>query len=146
MGQIIMQIQPVDRQCFKCGYRAVTPESRCPRCRRRLRSTGEVRGLGLVLMLLGGFITGLMAVIGVFMIGAMSSRSSTGPRFTGSATEGLAALSIIAFVILFGVVSFIAGLWQLIFGTRNKIFLWTVIVIAVVLYVGGSLVLAIFDR
>lgn len=135
-------IPAAEKVCFKCRYEAETAETKCPRCRRRLRTKTEVRVLGGVLVVLGAILVVAMALIIVFMVGAMSqSGKTTGARFTGTAADGLAIFAILGSVMLFGFTSIITGLWQLIFGRRNMVLVWLVLGLGVALMIGGRIFL-----
>ena len=131
------------RTCYKCHYEAETAETRCPRCRnKKLWTRTETRVLGGVLAALGSFLMVVMGVIIIFFIGLADTagkKGVSGPRFSGTKNDLLLVFIILGFVFFFGVVSFVAGLWQLIFGRRNMILIWLVIALGVVFLIGGTI-------
>ena len=76
----------------------------------------------------------LMDYITVWILGAANSTDPLGPKFNGSRGELLMTFAICGLVILFGFIVFVAGLWQLILGRRNKIFVWSVAGLGAVLF------------
>lgn len=88
---------------------------------------------------------GLMGFIALWLINIVREGEITGhSRFTGTQQQLMIIFGIVGFVILFGVVSFVAGLWQLIAGKRNKVFIWLVACISFVLLTGAGYVILRF--
>ena len=88
---------------------------------------------------------GLMGFIALWMIDIVRESELTGhSRFNGTQQQLMIIFGIVGFVILFGVVSFVAGLWQLIAGKRNKVFIWLVAGMAFVLLIGAGYVILRF--
>lgn len=98
-----------------------------------------------------------MVVCGVLLVGVMAFISlgtadiliNGGPgkaQFTGTQQEKLIIIALFGVIMLFGFVALLSGLYQLIFGRRNKIFVWATIAIAVLISIGGGAVIWLFDK
>src|SRR5258706_12941633 len=114
-----MNPQPADitkRSCFKCGYEGDTADTRCPNCGRPLKTVRQIRVLGGILVFLGGFLILFMGGITLFVMNLIYKNGSS---FTGTRNDLILIFGAFGFVIFFGFVALIAGLWQLIFGRRN---------------------------
>ena len=135
MQQNIINSTP--RFCYKCHHPAGDFDKRCQRCGGVVRTKATIRILGGVLIFLGGFISALMAFVGLFIYGALMQKN--GSRFNGSESELLFAVGIIGLTFVVGISFALAGLWQLIFGRRNTIIVWVSIGLVIVLFVVGRI-------
>jgi MFS family permease len=138
MQQNIINTQP--RFCYKCHHPAGNFDKKCVRCGGVVRTKATIRILGVVLVFLGGFISALMAFIGMFIYGALMQ--SNGSRFNGSENELLLVVGIIGLTFVVGISFALAGLWQIIFGRRNTIIVWVSIGLVIVLFVVGRIFVA----
>ncbi len=128
------------RICFKCRWEGKSAERLCPRCRRPTQTRGFIRGTGAVLAALGGFLLVLMSVITVAVIGLIAQSGKPGSgQFTGTKTQMILMFGVFGFVLLFGFVSLIAGLWQLVFGRRNMILVYFILFLGAVFLIGGTI-------
>jgi hypothetical protein len=137
------------RNCFKCDYQAVTPNLNCPRCRKsRLRSAGEIRLLGVLLAILGVIGTLMISAAGLFYasMAFIPEKSGSSVKFTGSKTDVATAFGFIVVTLTLCLSSTGAGIWQMIFGRRNRILLWISVVVGLGLLMFGELILAISQR
>jgi hypothetical protein len=129
---------PEQRFCYKCHYPAGFADVACPRCGcRALRTKKTIRVLGGVLVFLGGFISALMAVVMVFMLGVFAKADAA--KFRGEEDKMLFAVGIIGLTFAVGVAFSIAGVLQIIFGRRNTIVVWIALGLVVVLLVAGKI-------
>jgi ribosomal protein L40E len=141
MQQNIINTQP--RFCYKCHCPAGAFDKQCRRCGcAALRTKATIRILGGVLVFLGGFISALMAFIGMFIYGALMHDGGAS-RFKGSDTELLLVIGIIALTFVVGVSFALAGLWQMIFGRRNSFIVWVSISLVITLLVIGKIFVAL---
>lgn len=110
------------RSCFRCGYATGEEFARCPQCGSRLRTSREVRGLGVAQLVIGLFLVGLMGTITYRLAPSLLNAGETtaGTRFTGTPDQALLILGLFVLVITFGLGSFVSGLWQIKTGRRNK--------------------------
>ena len=89
-------------------------------------------------MFLGGFLIVFMGTISVFVWNLVNKTSADGHRsFTGTKSDQVMIFGVFALVILFGVVALAAGLWQLIFGRRNKILVWVILGLGFIFVIGS---------
>jgi MFS family permease len=133
------------KTCYKCHFETETAERLCPRCRKKLWTRTETRGMGAVLAVLGTFLVVMMSAIIIFMLGLVnqSAKPGTGARFTGTKDEMYMAFGILGFVLLFGFTSLVAGLWQLIFGRRNMILIYVILGLGAIFLIGGTIFRAV---
>jgi hypothetical protein len=129
------------RFCYKCHRPAGAFDPKCQRCGcKALRTKATIRTLGGVLIFLGGFISALMAVVGVVFYGVLAQAD----RRQVNASEGelLFAAGIIALTFAVGVAFAFAGVWQIIFGRRNGLIVWISIGLVIALLVAGKIFVA----
>ena len=126
------------RICYKCNYEGITPNKQCPRCSRFLYTQARIRVLGAVLIFLGGFIAVMMAAI-IFFVFNIASGNAQGQRFTGDEMQLLFVLGILGLTLAVGVSFMIAGLWQVIFGRRNKIIVWICLALVFITFALGGI-------
>jgi hypothetical protein len=125
------------RSCYKCKYEIETADIKCNACGRRLRSRTEIRVLGAIIILLGGFLLVLMGTISIWMYNVIfHPETANGARFTGDTNELALIAGVFGFVFLFSFVALAAGFWQLIFGRRNMILVWIIIGLGIVFIIG----------
>ena len=120
--------------CYKCGFQAETAAGICPQCKGQLQTSRSIRIRGFLLALCGGFLMIFMAYIGLWMLGAATTTNPLGPKFTGTVEQARMIAALVALVIIFGLSSFITGVWQLVFGKRNHLFVWGICALAALLF------------
>ena len=93
-------------------------------------------------VVLGGLLMGGMAVLSWIMYGVIqgSSDPRASTRFTGSESDMMFMFGIFALVFFFGLTSFVAGLWQVIFGKRNLILVWIMLGLGGIFMLAGAVV------
>jgi hypothetical protein len=89
---------------------------------------------------------GMMSYISVWAMSVFDGTGLGGARFTGTEQQKLLIMGLFGSLILFGFVCFAAGLWQLILGRRNKIFVWAVVGLAILVAIGGGSTVWLIDR
>jgi RNA polymerase subunit RPABC4/transcription elongation factor Spt4 len=132
-----------DRTCYKCDFETNQILSECPRCGKRLRTAEEISSLGWALVIIGGSLTGLMGAItiGVTYIISQAGKPGSGfGEFKGGTKELALIYGIFGLVLSFGIIAIVAGVYQIMFGKRNKKLVRVMLVIVVVLLVVGELV------
>ena len=109
---------------------------------RGMKSPGALRALGVVLVVLGSVLMGGMAVLSWIMYGVIqgSSDPRASTKFTGSESDMMFMFGIFALVFFFGLTSFVAGLWQVIFGKRNLILVWIMLGLGGIFMLAGTIV------
>lgn len=136
MQQNIVNSTP--RFCYKCHYPAGVFDAKCPRCGGVLRTKATIRVLGGVLIFLGGFISLMMAFVGMFIYGALMHDGGAS-HFRGSDVELLFVIGIIGLTFVVGIAFALGGVWQIIFGRRNAFIVWIALSLVAVLFVIGGI-------
>jgi hypothetical protein len=89
-------------------------------------------------MVCGGILVPFMGYITLWMLGAAANTNTAGAKFTGTPEQLLMIFAICGMVILFGLLAFATGLYQLVTGRRNKMFVWVIAGLGILLYVVGG--------
>ena len=110
------------RSCLNCGYEGDTSAAQCPECGGTMFSASSVRNRGWVLIVLG---VGLVIFMGVLIINqAISVYHSGEPdakvRYTGGTGMLWLMFGVLGLVFSFGVASIVNGIWQVLYGKRNR--------------------------
>jgi hypothetical protein len=71
---------------------------------------------------------------------ANSDGPGTGSRFTGTRSDMLFMYGVFGLVLVFGLTSLVAGLWQLIFGKRNMMLVWIMLSLGAIFFFIGMAV------
>lgn len=126
--------------CYKCEYEGETAEILCPRCRKKLTTSGQTKLLGFVLLVFGAGLVILMGVIIVLAAGTMNKPAgASGARFAGTDSDAFLVFLALGFVMVFGLTSVAAGLWQLLYVRRNKILIRVLIALGVIFLIGAPM-------
>ena len=125
--------------CNRCGAETDEPLGNCPRCGRRLHKTSTVRALGWVLVVLGGLLSAFMAWLVVFFTRLIEHSDEPGAttRFTGTASDATFAYGVFAVVLALGLTFVLAGVWQIVYGRRNKKLVFVALALSAVFYALG---------
>lgn len=115
--------------CYKlsCGAVVAGEHAYCPHCGGRMKSERTVRTLGWVMVAIGLFLIGLMALILNAIGPALDAASggggvsTDGQRFSGSAEAAQAVTRLLWTILGFGVIDLANGLYQGISGRRSKV-------------------------
>ncbi len=132
------------RSCayFRCGYVTAEIIETCPKCGSHMRTSGRVRLIGVVQLLLGLFLIGFMGTITFYVAPMMldGGESDSGTTFTGTAQQATFILILFGMVIAVGAGAALSGLWQIISGRTNKwLAIATIVICAVLLVFAYSL-------
>jgi MFS family permease len=134
-------IQPQMHFCFKCRWEGRISQAVCPRCGKPLFSEKNIRVRGVILTVLGLFLSGFMSAIAFFVTAMLleaSKNPKTGAKFNGDEHILIMIYLIFAGVIAMGVTITLAGIWQIIFGRRNMFLIWIFLaLIGLTFAVGG---------
>jgi magnesium-transporting ATPase (P-type) len=125
--------------CSRCGTETDEPLGKCPRCGRRLQKTGTVRALGWVLVVLGGLLSAFMAWLFVYFTRLIAHSDDPGAttRFTGTASDATFAYGVFGVVLALGLTFVLAGVWQIVYGRRNKKIVFVALALVAVFYALG---------
>ena len=128
---------PVRRTCPKCGYIRATGETNCADCGKLLQKVSTIRALGVFLVVMGTLLLGFMGWLSLWIYGAMSNTGSSGSRFNGSGSDTLFIVFVFGLVISISLAATAGGLWQIIFGKRNKLIVFAVLGLGIIFAVTG---------
>ena len=130
------------RSCDKCCEETFQALDKCPRCGGKLRTAGQIRTLGFVLVFIGGFLVVLMGAVTIFVIGVVYQAADSGrsSRLMEEATVFVAIFGLFALVIMFGLTCIGAGVWQILFGKRNKYIKYIILGLTFLLFTVGAIV------
>jgi len=105
-------------KCRKCDYQLTESVKKCPICGTVVITTGRIRVLGGIQLVIGLFLFFLMGTITISLLPMMAGGRDSG--FSG--TQGQAALILLLFgvIIILGLTSIANGVFQLATGRRNK--------------------------
>jgi hypothetical protein len=134
--------QPIRRTCPKCGYIRATIETKCADCGKVLQKVSTIRALGVFLVVMGTLLLGIMGWLSLWIYGAMSNTGNSGSHFNGSPKDVLFIVFVFGLVISISLAATAGGLWQIIFGKRNKLIVFAVFGLGIIFAVTG-LVIAI---
>jgi predicted nucleic acid-binding Zn ribbon protein len=125
------------RTCPKCGYIRETAETNCADCGKPMQKVSTMKFLGVVLVALGGSLLAFMGWLSFWAYGTIANPSAAGSHFNGTAKDQ------VFMIFVFGLIAAIAlgvtagGFWQIVFGKRNKLIVFAVIVLGIVFVVTG---------
>ena len=128
---------PVRRTCPKCGYIRATAETKCADCGKPLQKVSTIRSLGVVIVILGALLLGIMSKLSLWIYGTMSSAGNSGNHFNGNPKDMLFIVFAFGLVISISIAVTVGGLWQIVFGKRNKLIVIAVFVLGVIFAVSG---------
>jgi hypothetical protein len=126
-------------RCLSCDFETTEALTRCPKCGRRVRALKRTRWLGMIQVVLGGFLVLFMGGIWYLIWGIVSQSGRPGAttRFTGTAEDIKIVYGLFAMVIAIGFGSIAGGVWQLRYGKPNKVIVLVIVGLAVLLYIGA---------
>ena len=78
-----------------------------------------------------------MGWLSLWIYGAMSNTGNSGSRFNGSPKDSLFIVFVFGLVISISLAATAGGLWQIIFGKRNKLIIVAVLGLGVIFVVTG---------
>lgn len=134
-----MKFNDKARICYKCNYETDQPLNDCPRCGQQLKTAQQIRKLGWVLTVLGGFLIIFMTVITVIVgnLILQSGQPDAVARFKGEPGLIIFILAVFGSVLTFGLTSIAAGVWQIRYGRRNKYLVRIMLALAAVFMATG---------
>lgn len=135
-------IQSVRRTCPKCGYIRETADTKCPDCRKTLVPVSRIRTLGVVSIVIGTFLLVFMGFLSFFIYYLITepTRPGSTPKFTGGPKDIAFIAGVFGLVILIALVSIFGGLWQIIFGKRNRLIVFIMLGLGLLFLIAGLVV------
>jgi len=142
-----INIQPEYRECFKCSYRGVIGQTTCPKCGKKLYTSDNIRSRGTFLIAVGLFLCLFMGAIAGLVISFLAEAAKN-PTNTKRMDPFMLIFiyGIFGIVIAFGANAVATGIWQVIFGRRNRIFIWLMWAILFALFAAGSIFRGLAER
>ena len=132
----------VRRTCPKCGYVRETAETKCSVCGKTLQSVAKIRLSGVFLVILGTALFAFMSWLSLWMLdrAAQSGRADAAGKFTGDFKDAGFIIFVFGLVMSICLGAAAAGIWQIIFGKRNKLLALLVLILGLV-FMGTGLTL-----
>ena len=127
----------IRRTCPKCGDIRETGDLNCADCGKPLQKVSTVRILGAILVVIGISLLGLMSWLSLWAYGTVSNPSASGSHFNGSTNDLLFMIFVFGLVISISLAVTAGGLWQIVFGKRNKLIVFAVIALGIAFAVTG---------
>src|SRR5580765_292116 len=142
-----VKVPPEYRECFKCSYPGVIGQTTCPICGKNLYTSENIRNRGTLLIGVGAFLCLFMGAIALAVFSFLTEAAKNPDNHRRMAPSMfLSIYAIFAAVIAFGANSIATGIWQVIFGTRNRIFIWLMWAILATIFVAGGIFQMLADR
>lgn len=116
---------PDTSTCFSlaCGETVGGTVAKCPKCGSPMRTSRGIKRLGWILLLIGLFLFGMMAVLTWTMAPMLlhpGESADGGSSFTGTAEQAQWVLGLFGVVAAFGLGSMINGAYQITTGRRSR--------------------------
>ena len=134
--------EPSHGICDTCGSETELVENHCHLCDRQLRKQKNIRVGGAILTVLGIIVIGMMSYI-IYAINQtiIASRNPQSlSRWTASPGETDLMMTILYFVLAYGIAASVAGLWHLITGKLNKMLFFVMSGLGMVLFIGAQII------
>lgn len=107
----------------------------CPKCHGQMVSSVKIRRLGWFSVIIGMFLVAMMIFVIIWEVQAMLPGSED--RYTGTRSQAILMFLLESDVLVIGLVSIAAGVWQIKHGERNKTFQYIAIgLVAVAVIIG----------
>jgi phage FluMu protein Com len=127
----------IRKTCPKCGYIRETGEIKCADCGKPLQKVSTIRILGVVLVLMGTSLLAIMGWLSLWIYGTMSNAGNVGSRFNGSPKDVVFIIFVFGLVISISLAATAGGLWQIVFGKRNKLIIFAVFGLGIIFAITG---------
>lgn len=113
----------VRRTCSKCNNVRETPDVICPDCGNFLQSVNRIRLIGAFLVIVGVALFGFMIWLALWMLNAAAQTGKS--NYYGSPGQTAFLIFVFGLVILVSLNAAAGGVWQIVFGRRNKLLMIT---------------------
>ena len=131
------QSQTVRRTCPKCGYIRETSDEKCGDCGKPLQKVSTIRALGVFLVVIGGGLLGFMSWLSLWTYGTIAHPTASGSHYNGTPKDMMFMIFVYGLVMAIALGAMAGGLWQIVFGKRNKLIVFAVIVLGIAFVVTG---------
>ena len=128
------------KTCFRCNYEADTAETTCPRCGKTLKSSRNLRIRGGILLACGGFLIVFVTAIAGFLAYLYFGGVMKIPHAEAAKTGMMMFLifGLLGFIVLFGVLALINGIYMLKTGRRSLVLMWLMLGMVFIMIFGGA--------
>ena len=117
------------RTCPKCRNVRETAEVICPVCGETLQSVARIKATGVFLVVVGFALLGFMICLSVWMANVILDK--TGATYRGGANDTAFIVFAFGLVMLISLNAVAAGIWQIVFGRRNKALVMTMAILGI---------------
>ncbi|HYJ92282.1 MAG TPA: hypothetical protein VEV84_13310 [Pyrinomonadaceae bacterium] len=124
---------PEYRECFRCSFRGEIAQTACPQCGKKLYTARNIRNRGIVQIITGLILVVMMVGLGGFL--AVLASQPAGAELAKQKMLLLGVYGFFAVITLFGLNGIAMGTWQVVFGKRNKVFIWIMIILLIVILI-----------
>lgn len=122
----------IPRVCPKCNEIVNTSETVCINCGRKMMPASRIRMLGWLSFGCGVFLVGLMSWLSFWIYNAITRSGEPGQGTFRGGPEVIAFIIVVfGLVLTFGLFAIITGLWQIIYGKRNKVLTFIVMILGI---------------
>jgi hypothetical protein len=136
----------IQRVCPKCNDIVTTSETVCSACGKKMMPASRIRMLGWLSLLCGVFLIGLMSWLSFWIYNAITKSGEPGQGTFRGGPEIIGFIIVVfGLVLTFGFFAAISGLWQIIYGKRNKVLTFIVIILGIA-FIGIGLLTALAKR
>lgn len=124
--------QIIPRVCPQCNEIVTSSETVCAVCGKKMLPVSRIKALGWLSLFCGLFLLGLMSWLSIWIYQAISRSGQPGAATFRGGPEIIGFIVVIfGLVLTFGAFAVISGAWQIIYGTRNKILTFIVIILGI---------------
>ena len=106
-----------------------------------LKTRSAIRWLGVALVFIGGFIALIMLGVLALIIGIFAQTPAS--KIRGEEGKAIFAVGVVLATLGIGIAFGVAGLWQIIFGKRNRWIVWISLALVVITFLVGRIFMAI---
>ncbi len=124
----------VRRTCPKCKNVRETAEVICPVCGESLQSVNRIRLTGGLLVVTGIALLAFIGWLAVWMLNAPQTGKSA---YHGTPNQTAFIVFVVGLVILISLNATAAGIWQIVFGRRNKVLVITMAILGIGFLITG---------
>lgn len=122
----------IRKNCHKCCSIRETADQNCAGCGKALESVSRIKITGAIQITLGSILLAFMGWLAFRMLSANSNN-----HFHGGANDVLFIVFVFGLIISISLGVMSAGVWQIIFGKRNKFLMLAMIVLGIVFTATG---------
>ena len=119
-----LSAKSVNKSCYKCGCIRETSDKNCRDCGKVLESVTRIKITGAIQIILSSGLLAFMGWLAFWMLDANSNN-----HFHGGENDVLFIVFVFALVASISFGTLVAGVWQIVFGRRNKFLMLAMIIL-----------------